>query len=123
MVVNMASLPSTVTVVTGAGCVLGAAGRCWPLARSGKKSDPNAAHTKIAGMERIFFIRLFAKSAFDPSRWLTDLDLSGNNAQKRSQESELNRISIYKRLTFESRNRRIDDKVATLASGPRICLK
>jgi hypothetical protein len=60
MAVNMASLPSTVTVVTGAGCIFGAAGSCWLLAASG--SD-NVAHKKIAAMDRIFLIRLFANSS------------------------------------------------------------
>jgi hypothetical protein len=60
MVVNMASLPSTVTVVTGAACIFGAAARCWLLAALG--SD-NVVHKKMVGMEKIFLIRLLAKFA------------------------------------------------------------
>ena len=106
MVVNMASLPSTVTVVAGAACILGGGTGAWLCAAIAEKSDTHRIKPVI---ESAFLIRLVAKFAPFSS------DLPGNAALKLC-------FNLQARY-FRVKNSAHFTPPATLAFRHRICLK
>src|SRR5882757_5606469 len=88
MVVNIASLPSTLTLAVGAGFSLVPGTGCWPRV---ELAGASALHTKITAIKNFVFIRLVAKFADALCDcWAKFLPVGC--------------ISIYKPRTFQSRN-------------------